>query len=120
MRASGDGRITEEGLMRREDDLGPDDAERARAADHRPTGVPERAGIAPRHVLIALSAVLLLVFAVANFKPVDVNFLLFQSRARVITVVVVAGALGFLLGWLVGRPSRDERRYLRKRDDRTD
>jgi uncharacterized integral membrane protein len=109
--------------MRRDDDLGPDDRDqdRERATPDRvaPTA-SERSGVTPRQVLIALFAVLLVVFAVANFKPVEVNFLVFSTRARVITVVVVAGALGFLLGWLVGRPTRDERRYLRRRDDRHD
>jgi uncharacterized integral membrane protein len=107
--------------MRREDDLGHEDRDgRDAGADHvrgdRPP--PEgRAGIAPRQVLIAIFALLLIVFAVANFKPVQVNFLVFQTRARVITVVAVAGALGFLIGYLVGRPTREQRRYLRKRDD---
>ena len=107
--------------MRRDDDLGPDDHDRERATpEHVAPTAPERTGVTPRQILIAVFAVLLVVFAVANFKPVDVNFLLFQTRARVITVVVVAGALGFLLGWLVGRPTRDERRYLRRRDERRD
>ena len=58
-------------------------------------------------------AALLIAFAVANFRPVRVSFLLFTTQARVVTVIVVAGALGFLAGYLAGRPSRDERRRLR-------
>ena len=56
-------------------------------------------------------------FAIANFDPVEVNFLLFQTRARLITVVAVAGALGLVIGYLMGRPTREERRFLRKRGD---
>jgi uncharacterized integral membrane protein len=107
--------------MRREDDLGHEDRD---GRDTRPDDVrgdrpppAGHSGIAPRQVLIAIFALLLIVFAVANFKPVQVNFLVFQTRARVITVVAVAGALGFLIGYLVGRPTREQRRYLRKRDD---
>ena len=107
--------------MRREDDLGPDDLER----DHEGRGpdgtrkprTPPRSGVTPRQILIGLLAVVLIAFAIANFEPVEVNFLLFQTRARIITVVAVAAALGLVIGYLVGRPTREERRYLRKRDD---
>lgn len=66
-----------------------------------------------RQVLLVVAAGLLIAFAVANFRPVRVSFLLFTSQARVVTVIVVAGALGFLAGYLAGRPSREERRRLR-------
>lgn len=106
--------------MRREDDPGPDDQERnfeGRTPDGpRPAG-PARSGITPRQILIGLLGLLLVVFAIANFDRVQVNFLLFQTQARVITVVAVAGALGLVIGYLMGRPTREERRYLRKRDD---
>jgi uncharacterized integral membrane protein len=107
-----------EGSMRRDDDLGvPDDRDRARETDGRTPPEPARAGITPRQILIGVFVVVLVVFAIANFNRVEVNFLLFQTRARVITVVVVAGALGFLIGYLVGRPSREDRRFLRKRGE---
>jgi hypothetical protein len=48
---------------------------------------------------------------------VNVNFLLFESEARLVTVIAVAGVLGFGIGHLAGRPTREERRYLRKRGD---
>jgi uncharacterized integral membrane protein len=104
--------------MRRDDDLGPDEPERAAVGGSPPSDdhTPASAGIRPRHVLIGVFGLLLLAFAVANFTSVRVNFLVFQTRARVITVILVAGALGFLIGYLVGRPGRAERRYLRERD----
>ncbi|HYX80452.1 MAG TPA: LapA family protein [Actinomycetota bacterium] len=71
------------------------------------------ASVAARQVLLVAAAALLIAFAVANFRPVRVSFLLFTTQARVVTVIVVAGALGFLAGYLAGRPSRDERRRLR-------
>jgi macrolide transport system ATP-binding/permease protein len=43
----------------------------------------------------------------------DVNFLVFETRARVVTVIVVAGVLGFVTGYFVGRPSREDRKRLR-------
>jgi uncharacterized integral membrane protein len=81
---------------------------------------PRRAGITPRHVFIFLVAVVLVIFAVVNFKPVNVNFLLFSTRARVITVVVVSAILGFIIGYFVGRPGRFDRKVLRDFRERKD
>jgi len=104
--------------MRREDDFDPGSDPGSRhgegATEPRATTT---SGIGPQQILIGLLVVVLVVFAIANFDRVEVNFLLFQTRARVITVVAVAAALGFLIGYLVGRPTREQRRYLRKRDD---
>lgn len=101
--------------MRRGDDLGPDEGERN--FEGREPPAPPRSGISPRQVLIAILAVLLIAFAIANFERVEVNFLLFQTRARVITVVAVAAALGFVIGYFIGRPSREDRKRLRRRDE---
>ena len=95
--------------MRREGDAG---------REGRPEREPRRAGVRPRLILLVLFGVLLVVFAAANFRPVHVSFLLFAARARVVTVIVVAGALGFLAGFLAGRPTREERRRLRADRDR--
>jgi uncharacterized integral membrane protein len=101
--------------MRRGDDLGPDDRERGLEGPEPPP--PPRAGVSPRQVLVAILAVLLIAFAIANFKEVEVNFLLFRSDARVVTVIAVAAILGFVTGYFVGRPNREQRRRLRKLEE---
>jgi uncharacterized integral membrane protein len=101
--------------MRRGDELGPDD--RDRGFEGREPPQPPRSGITPRHVVIAILAIVLIAFAVANAERVEVSFLLFTSRARVVTVIAVAGVLGFVIGYFVGRPSRRERRILRRPDE---
>ena len=78
---------------------------------------PPRSGISFRQVLIAIVAVILIAFAIANFNSVKVNFLLFDTRARMVTVIVVAAGLGFVIGYFVGRPGRLQRKYLKQRDD---
>jgi uncharacterized integral membrane protein len=98
--------------MRRGDDLGPDEHDRG-LEGREPPPLP-RSGVSPRQVIIAIFAVVLVAFAIANFESVEVNFLIFQTQARMITVVAVAGALGFVIGYFVGRPGREERRRLRK------
>jgi uncharacterized integral membrane protein len=103
--------------MRRGDDLGPDDRGGERDAEGRQPPPLPRSGITPRQVLIALLAIILVAFGIANFERVEVSFLLFTSEARMITVIAVAGGLGFVIGYFVGRPTREQRRFLRRRDD---
>lgn len=77
---------------------------------------PPRSGVSFRQVVIAVVAVVLLAFAVANFNSVKVNFLLFDTQARLVTVIVVAAGLGFVIGYFVGRPGRLQRKYLKDRE----
>jgi uncharacterized integral membrane protein len=101
--------------MRRRDELEPDD--RDRRSERAEPAEPPRAGIKPRHVIIVLFAIVLIAFAIANFRPVRVSFLLFETRARLVTVIVVAAALGFVIGYFTGRPTRLQRRWLRRREE---
>ena len=103
--------------MRREEGFDPKDE----GGGHDGGDAPEprsstTTGIGPQQILIGLLVVVLVVFAIANFDRVRVNFLFFDTEARVITVIAVAGGLGFVIGWLVGRPSRRARRMMRRRD----
>jgi uncharacterized integral membrane protein len=81
---------------------------------------PPRSGVSFRQVLIAILAVILIAFGVANFDKVEVNFLLFDSDARLVTVIVVAAGLGFVIGYFVGRPGRMQRKYLKQRENDRD
>ncbi|HJS26154.1 MAG TPA: LapA family protein [Actinomycetota bacterium] len=106
--------------MRREGDQGPrDDREDPNGGRSQPIEEP-RSAVTPRRIVIAVLAIVLLVFAVVNFDPVNVNFLVFDSDARLFTVIVVSAAFGFVIGYFVGRPSREDRRYLRRRERRRD
>jgi uncharacterized integral membrane protein len=106
-------------MSRDQDDAGPDrdrepgDEERAARRGDAESWSVRRSGPSPRLVLVLVLAVVLIVFAALNFRPVRVNFLLFTTRARVVSVIAVAALLGFVVGWFVGRPTRDERRHLR-------
>jgi uncharacterized integral membrane protein len=98
--------------MRRQEDFDPgkdqDGRERVR-----PEPVP-RGGVAPKWIVGGIGLVLLLVFALQNSERVDVDFLVFDTQVRVVVVILVAAVLGFLVGWAVGRPSRAERKAMRK------
>ena len=107
-----------EGPMRREgDDYGPPNDPGGGRSEPLP---PPRSGISFRQVVIAIVAVVLIAFGVANFDTVRVNFLLFDSQARLVTVIVVAAGLGFVIGYFVGRPGRLQRKYLKQLDDDRD
>jgi uncharacterized integral membrane protein len=76
--------------------------------------VVPRSGIRPRWIVAGIAAIVLVIFAIANFKTVEVNFLFFTTQARVVTVILVSGLLGFLVGWAVGRPGRAERKAMQR------
>jgi uncharacterized integral membrane protein len=80
------------------DDLGKD-----------PQELP-RAGIRPRWIVAGIAAIALLVFALQNSERVDVDFLILDAQVRVIVVILISAALGFVVGWFVGRPSRADRK----------
>jgi uncharacterized integral membrane protein len=108
--------------MRREgDDYGPPrDPGGGRSEGGSEGGPPPRSGISLRQIAVAILALLLIAFGIANFETVGVNFLLFDAQARLVTVIVVAAGLGFVIGYFVGRPGRLQRRYLRERDRERD
>ena len=98
--------------MRREDgfDPGKDEGGRERIG---PEPVPS-GGIAPKWVAAAVAILVLAIFAIVNFERVEVNFLVFSTEARLVTVIAVSGLLGFLAGWFVGHPGRAERKAMRR------
>lgn len=95
--------------MRRHDDGDPLDAGSG-------GGGGERGGPTPKQIAIVLLALVLVIFAAANFKSVEVNFLLFTTQARVVTVILVSALLGFAVGHFVGRPGRAARKRGREEE----
>ena len=81
---------------------------------------PPHQGLSGRWIAVIVVAIVLVIFAILNSERVRVNFLLFDTQARIVTVIVVSAALGFLIGWLVGRPSKVERKAMKKGLDKLD
>jgi uncharacterized integral membrane protein len=89
--------------------------------DERPSsGEAARRRISVAQVLAIIAVILLVIFAIANSRPVNVNFLFFTARARVVTVIVLSAVLGFVIGYYVGRPGRADRKLLRGSRQRKD
>ncbi len=78
-----------------------------------PDEVGRRRGVSVAQVVAVIAVILLIIFAIANSRRVDVNFLFFTARARVVTVIVLSAILGFAIGYYVGRPGRADRKLLR-------
>lgn len=56
----------------------------------------------PRLILALAVLVLLAIFAAQNFTPLTVRFLVWSFEIPQALLIVSCGALGALLGWLVG------------------
>jgi len=102
--------------MRRHDGDGSDGQDERLGPDE----VGRRRGVSVAQVLAVIAVILLIIFAIANSRRVDVNFLFFTARARVVTVIVLSAILGFIIGYYVGRPGRADRRLLRDFRQRKD
>jgi len=61
---------------------------------------------APKMVAIAVLAVALVAFVVQNTATVDLDWLMFGFSAPLWLMIVLIGAVGFVIGYFVGRPGR--------------
>ena len=59
--------------------------------------------IEPRHVVIGICLVVLLVFAILNTDEIAVDFAFDTVRAPLVLLIAVCALLGFAIGWFVGR-----------------
>jgi uncharacterized integral membrane protein len=57
-------------------------------------------------VAIAVLAVALVAFVVQNTATVDLDWLMFGFSAPLWLMIVLIGAVGFVIGYFVGRPGR--------------
>jgi uncharacterized integral membrane protein len=62
-------------------------------------GLPRKEGRGWRAYLLAVAALLLLIFFVQNAQKVTVDFLFVETETPLIVALLVAGGLGGLIGW---------------------
>ena len=67
----------------------------------------------PRRIVLGVIVLYLLIVVIANRNQVAVNFVFFKTEASLFVVLLLAIALGFVVGWLFD-DIRDRRR--RRRD----
>ena len=80
--------------------------------DHR-EGAPRQEGRSWRFYVLIVAIVVLAIFVLLNSQKVEVDFLVGQTDTPLIVALLLAGALGALIGWAwphVRRGWRAERR----------
>ena len=61
----------------------------------------DKRGISPKLILFGILAVMLVVFAVLNTDDAKVNWIFGTWETSLIVVILLSGAIGFALGFLV-------------------
>jgi uncharacterized integral membrane protein len=64
--------------------------------------------ISGKTILLGVLAVVLVVFAVLNTDDAKVNWILGTWETSLIVVILLSGAIGFALGWLVRSNRKDK------------
>jgi uncharacterized integral membrane protein len=80
-------------------------------------GAPRQEGHGWRLYVLLIALVVLAIFVLMNSQKVEVDFLVGQTDAPLIVALLVAGALGALIGWAWPHVRRS-RRYEREREQR--
>jgi uncharacterized integral membrane protein len=100
--------------VRREGD-DPNDA----VPEGRGLGEYRREGLGGKAITLILVGVLLIIFVLQNLEDANVDFLFWEWDIAIGAVILVAAALGFVLGWGFAWMRRRARR-LDRREDRRD
>lgn len=72
-------------------------------------GMPKKEGRGFRFYLLATAGVLLLIFVAQNFQEVHVDFLFIHTQTPLIVALLIAGALGALIGWALPHVRRSRK-----------
>jgi uncharacterized integral membrane protein len=64
--------------------------------------------IRPKHVVVGVLVLILVVFAIANSHQVKLDFIVGEAELSLIFVIVGSAVIGFVAGWVVkARANRD-------------
>lgn len=74
--------------------------------DERTPGEYRREGPGGKVIAAGIALVLLVFFVLQNRDRANVDFLFWDVDARLWVVIVIAAALGFVIGWVLGRSRR--------------
>jgi uncharacterized integral membrane protein len=64
-----------------------------------PEGAPRKEGRGLRFRVLVVAAILLLIIVLQNGQEVEIKLLFIETTAPLIIALVIAGALGALIGW---------------------
>jgi uncharacterized integral membrane protein len=75
-----------------------------------PPELPQKEGTSWKHWALGIAALLLLILILQNLQTVRVDFLFINTKIPLIFALVIAGALGALIGWAVPHIRRGRQR----------
>jgi uncharacterized integral membrane protein len=73
-------------------------------------GMPKKEGRGWRFYVLCIAGLLLAILIVQNAQKVTVDFLFVETETPLIVALVIAGALGALIGWALPHVRRGRRR----------
>ena len=105
--------------MRRDDDMRGDERDGGRERDReaRDDWKRTREGPGGKMVGAIVALIVLVLLAVQNMDEADVDLLLWDVQVPLWVTFAIAGVLGFVIGWLLGRASGKRRAIHRIRTD---
>jgi uncharacterized integral membrane protein len=71
---------------------------------------PRQGMSTPKIVAIVVLAIALLAFIIQNTAEVKLDWLVFEFGAPLWLMITIIGAVGFVIGYFVGRPGRSGRK----------
>lgn len=74
--------------------------------EDRTTGRYMREGPSGKLIAAGVALLLLVIFVLQNRDRANVDILFWDVDARIWTVIVISAALGFVIGWVLGRTAR--------------
>jgi uncharacterized integral membrane protein len=77
--------------------------------DERRPGEYRKEGPSGKLIGAGIGLVLLLIFVLQNTDRADVDFLFLDVTVRIWSVILISAALGFVVGWALGRARRGRR-----------
>ena len=75
-----------------------------------PAGADKPSPITPRRVVAVLLMAAAVAFVVQNTNSIEVSWLFFGFSAPLWLLTLILLAVGFVIGWFVGRPDRRDRK----------
>jgi uncharacterized integral membrane protein len=72
-------------------------------------GMPKKEGRGFRFYVLAVAGVLLLILIAQNAQKVEIDLLFVNTEAPLIVALVIAGALGALIGWALPHVRRSRK-----------